>query len=111
TQMSKERAVVSLLPNEHSLNPLGNVHGGALFTLADCAAGALSRAVGNGIYVTLGGNLNFVKGVSTGEISATATLLHGGRSTIVVNVDICNAQNALLAQGSFTFFRTGDLPG
>ncbi|MEG2139069.1 MAG: PaaI family thioesterase, partial [Oscillospiraceae bacterium] len=108
TVLTPEIAVVTLTPCEHNRNIAGNVHGGALMALADSVAGSLARAAGCGPYVSLSGNLNFIKGVAEGEIAATATLLHGGRSTSVINVDITNCQNVLIAQGTFTLFRLGD---
>ncbi|MEG0596735.1 MAG: PaaI family thioesterase [Oscillospiraceae bacterium] len=108
TVLTPEIAVVTLTPCEQNRNIAGNVHGGALMGLADAVAGCLARAAGCGRYVSLSGNLNFIKSVAEGEISATATLIHGGRSTSVVNVDITNCQNALIAQGTFTLFRLGD---
>ncbi|MEG1430564.1 MAG: PaaI family thioesterase, partial [Oscillospiraceae bacterium] len=78
--LTRETAVVSFTPNEHSRNIAGNVHGGALLTLADSAAGSLARAAGCGMYVSSNASLNFIKGVSAGKILATASVLHSGRT-------------------------------
>ncbi|MEG0825142.1 MAG: PaaI family thioesterase [Oscillospiraceae bacterium] len=106
--LTRETAVVSFTPNEHSRNIAGNVHGGALLTLADSAAGSLARAAGCGMYVSSNASLNFIKGVSAGKILATASVLHSGRTTSVISVNVTDDQNVLLAQGTFTLFRLGD---
>ncbi|MEG2678899.1 MAG: PaaI family thioesterase, partial [Oscillospiraceae bacterium] len=108
TTLTKETAVASFTANENSYNIAGNVHGGALLTLADSAAGSLARAAGSGRYVSSSGNLNFIRGVAAGKITATASLLHGGRTTSVISVDVTDEQNVLLAQGTFTLFHLGD---
>ncbi|MEG2421986.1 MAG: PaaI family thioesterase [Oscillospiraceae bacterium] len=108
TVLTETLCTVSFTPTEHSRNIAGNVHGGALLTLADSAAGSLARAAGGGKYVSLSGNLNFIKGAVDGEISATARILHSGRTTSVIAVDITDCRGALLCQGTFTLFRVGD---
>lgn len=100
------RAVLDIVPE--SRNPFGMLHGGAFYTLADCACGRVSRMDGRK-YVTLQGGLNFLKGVSGGRVSAQARVRHRGRTTCLVEVEITNEAGVLLAKGDFTFFCVGTL--
>ena len=48
------------------LNPLGRVHGGMLYTLADCCSGLTARTDGRK-YVTQNGSLNCLSNVAQGH--------------------------------------------
>lgn len=89
---------------ENSKNVWGMVHGGVYYTMADCAAGAAARSMG-GSYVTLSGNLNFLKSVTEGRITAEAHKVHRGRTTCVYRVELKDDAGNLLAEGNFTMFR------
>ena len=54
-EMGKAEAVLEMGPN--CLNPYGRLHGGALYSLADCAGGTACRTDGRH-YVTLDGSLH-----------------------------------------------------
>ena len=62
-------AYLEMGPN--SLNPYGVLHGGAYYTLADCAAGAACRTDGRK-YVTLHGSLDFIRTAKEGRVTARA---------------------------------------
>ncbi len=99
----QDRAVFRLDVWENSLNPYGSVHGGALYTLADNACGYAAHTDGRN-YVTMEGSLHFVSNCTSGTVLATATVLHRGGTTCVVNVDITKQNGEMLATGQFTFF-------
>ena len=86
-----------------SRNPFGMVHGGALYTLADDAAGAAAHTDGRH-YVTQSGNLHFLDNRAHGAIRATGRVRHRGRSTVLVAVEITDEAGALLASGEFVYF-------
>ena len=86
-----------------SLNPFGILHGGAYYTMADCAAGAAARSNG-GRYVTLSGGLNYIKSVSQGTVTAKGSVIHRGSTTCILHVDITDEESAVLAEGDFTMF-------
>ena len=102
----RAQAILDIVPE--SRNPYGILHGGAFYTLADCACGCACRMDGRK-YVTLQGGLNFLKSVSEGRVTAQATVRHRGRTTCLVEVEITAETGALLAKGDFTFFCTGAL--
>lgn len=71
----------------------GLLHGGAVMALADSAGGALAflnlpeGATGTS---TIESKTNFLGGISQGEVLATATPLHVGSTTIVVETEVSN---------------------
>lgn len=99
-------AQVELEINSKSLNPYGIVHGGAYYTMADCAAGMLARTDGRK-YLTLNSSINYIKSVSSGKIKAVSNIEHRGSSTCVVSVKITNENEDLLAKATFTMFCVG----
>jgi 1,4-dihydroxy-2-naphthoyl-CoA hydrolase len=69
----------------------GALHGGALMTLADSLGAILAYlnlpegAVGTS---TIESKTNLFRAVRQGTATATATVLHAGRSTVVVQTDV-----------------------
>ena len=102
--VERDRAVMELTVQDESLNPYGMVHGGALYTMGDCAAGTAARSNGRR-YVALASNLNFLRSGMPGDvIQAVGTVRRRGKTTCYVTVDISNSEGTLLASGNFTFF-------
>lgn len=98
-----DRAVLKLDIRPESRNVYGMVHGGALYTLADNAAGSAVYTDGRS-YVTQSGSLNFLRNQAAGTIRAEARVRHRGRSTSLVEVDITGENGILLATGEYIFF-------
>ena len=98
-----DRAVYSLEIRPESRNPYGMVHGGALYTLADDAAGGAAHSDGRH-YVTQSGNLHFLDNRAHGVIRAEGRVRHRGRSTVLVLVDVTGGDGVLLATGEFSYF-------
>ena len=101
--LEKDRAVYRLDIRPESLNPYGMVHGGALYTMADDAAGAAVHSDGR-YYVTQNGDLHFLKNQGSGVIRAEGRVRRRGKATCLVEVDITNEAGELLATGQFTYF-------
>lgn len=85
------------------LNPHGLVHGGALFSLADNAAGCAASTDGR-TYVTQSGDIHFLRALASGVVFAEAKVRHRGRSTVLVEVSLSGEDEKLLATASFTYF-------
>ena len=98
-----DRAVYRLEIRRESCNPYGMVHGGALYTLADDAAGAAAHSDGRH-YVTQHGNLHFLDNRARGTVRAEGRVRRRGRSTVLVAVDITDETGTLLATGEFSYF-------
>ena len=96
-------AVYRLDIRPESRNPFGMVHGGALYTLADDAAGGAAHSDGRH-YVTQHGDLHFLDNRAHGTVRAAGRVRRRGRSTVLVDVEITDETGALLATGVFTYF-------
>ena len=96
-------AVYRLDIRPESRNPFGMVHGGALYTLADDAAGGAAHSDGRH-YVTQHGDLHFLDNRAHGTIRAAGRVRHRGRSTVLVDVEITDESGSLLATGAFSYF-------
>jgi len=96
-------ARVEMIIDQQILNVHGFVHGGALFSLADTAAGAASFASGRDS-VTLTGTINYIKPGTGGKLIGVATEISRGRTTGVYEVFIYNDESVLLSRATFTMF-------
>ena len=101
--VEKDRAVFRLDIRPESCNPYGMVHGGAIYTLADNAAGTAAHSDGR-YYVTQTSVLHFLRNQARGTVRAAAYVRHRGKSTVLTAVDITGEGGKLLATGEFTFF-------
>lgn len=107
-EVKKGFAKVEMIIDEQILNVHGFVHGGALYSLADTAAGAASFATGRDS-VTLSGSINYMKPGRGGKLIGIAQEISAGRTTGVYEVFIFNDQDVLLSRATFTmFFLDGD---
>jgi len=78
----------------------GMLHGGFLMAMADSAGGrcaALNLPPGAGT-ATIESKTNFFRGVTEGFVEAVTTPVHVGRTTIVVQTDIANADGKLVSR-------------
>lgn len=76
------------------------LHGGALMSLADstgaaCAFFNLPEGAGT---TTIESKTNFLRGVREGSVVATSRPLHVGRKVIVVETDLRDAEDRLVAR-------------
>ncbi|SHN23608.1 acyl-CoA thioesterase [Pseudomonas asturiensis] len=93
------------LPLEAHLRNRGHVmHGGAIFSLVDISMG-LACSSFHGFdqrSVTIECKINYVRGVSEGEVLCTAKVLHAGRRTLVVEAQVVQGDKLVAkAQGTF----------
>lgn len=106
-ELSKGRCSYEVTVEERHLNGGGIAHGGFLFTLADNAAGLTAAYSERGLrdLVTQTATVHYIRAAQLGEhIVAEGKLVHGGRSTALVNVEIRNDAGKLLLQGEFSMF-------
>ena len=95
------RGELTVGPN--SINPHGNVHGGALATLADTVGGCCACSKG-GSCVTANCTLEFLRPATGPRIVCEATPKKMGRTLSVIQVVLINDQNVVVATGTYTFF-------
>lgn len=60
-------------------------------------------------YVTLEGSIHFIRAANEGTVTAQARVRYRGGTTCLVEIDIKDETERLLATGNFTFFCVGTL--
>jgi len=101
--VSQDEAVFTLEIRPESRNPYGVIHGGAIYGLADNAAGFAAHTDGR-FYVTQNSTIHFLRAQKEGTVRAHAKVRHRGRTTCLIAVDILGEGDKLLATGEYTFF-------
>jgi uncharacterized protein (TIGR00369 family) len=89
---------------ETQANPMGTVHGGVLCTVADAAIGLAhwaSLEEGES-FTTVDFRINFFRPVWRDTLTATARVVHGGRTVSYYDCAITRADGKLVAQATST---------
>ena len=106
TMVSAEpgRVVMEMEVRPQHANPMGTVHGGILCDLADAAMGmAYASSLDEGeTFTTLELKINFLKPVWSGRITAAGRLVKGGRTVGLVECDVHDEKDRLVARASST---------
>lgn len=98
-QLTADKVICTMPVNQNTKQPFGLLHGGASVVLAETAASigtyvqidqANQAAVGMEI------NANHLRGVSGGIVTAVATPLHKGRTSMVWDIKITDDQDRLI---------------
>ncbi len=92
--------------NENVRNPLGGVHGGVLFSMADIVSGVAANAAGVQV-TTLDSNIQFLAPALFGKseiLTAYAKCIKHGKNVVVMSVDITDNNEKLISTSTFTFF-------
>ena len=78
----------------------GVLHGGYLMTLADVAAATLAflNLPEGATTATIEAKTNFIAAVREGSVTARAELVHAGRRTIVLQVDVTDDAGRLVSR-------------
>ena len=101
TSSTPEAVVVSMSWKPELCTSNGLLHGGAIMALADSAAGACAfsnlpeGAIGTS---TIESKTNFFGAVKSGSITATASVLHRGSTTIVIETSVRDDTDRLVAK-------------
>ena len=93
--------------SETSYNNMNIVHGGYIFGLADTAAGiaALSNVFGSDVnIVTVDANINYFKPAKGERLVAKASVIKPGKTISVIEVEIYNDNNDMVAKSYMTFY-------
>lgn len=98
------RAVFEMEAGKRHHNPMGTVHGGVLCDLADAAMGfAFASTLGTQeTFTTLELKINFLRPVFEGRLTATASVVHRGRTIGLVECDVVDAGGRTVARVSST---------
>ncbi|MGH7313728.1 MAG: PaaI family thioesterase [Candidatus Rokuibacteriota bacterium] len=104
TEVGPERSVIEFEAGPQHANPMGTLHGGVLCDIADAAMGmAYAATLGEReSFTTLELKINFLKPVRTGKLRAIGRVVKGGRTVGLVECDIVDDKDALVARASST---------
>jgi acyl-CoA thioesterase len=108
-EIGEGTAKAQMIVTENHLNAVGIIQGGALFTLADFVFAAASNSRGK-VAVTLDANVNFIKAVSSGILTAVASEIALKRTIGIYRVEITNEKNELIATFQSTAYRKDPKP-
>jgi 1,4-dihydroxy-2-naphthoyl-CoA hydrolase len=101
---TKDEVRIRLPWSEKICTAGGVVHGGVLMSLADstgafCAFLNLPEGAGT---TTIESKTNFLRGVREGHVEAVSKPLHAGRTVIVIETGVYDADNRLVAKTTQT---------
>lgn len=99
------RAVLRLPFSPQLHQSFGQLHGGAIFTLADTASGRAAHSVQpeGKRCVTLEMKINFISAVQDEDCLAEARVIHHGETSLVVEATVKSASGKLVAKTLATF--------
>ena len=101
---SAGEALVELDATAAHANPMGALQGGVLAAVADAAMGwAYMTTLGEGeSYTTVEMKVNFLRAVRTGRISARARVKNAGRTLGLIECDVLDGGDKLVAHAVST---------
>ena len=95
---------VDISPDIH-LNTIGLVHGGVYATMLDNVMGLAIKTITEAKVLTTNLNINFVANVSSGRLFAKGKINHQGNRTFLVQGEVRDSQDNLLAIATGNFFK------
>jgi uncharacterized protein (TIGR00369 family) len=97
-------ATMEFEATERHANPMGTLHGGVLCDVADAAMGmAFASTLAEGeTFTTLELKINFLKPVRRARLRATGHVVKKGRTVGLVECDVVDEQEQLVARASST---------
>jgi len=104
TSIAPGQARIAFEAGAQHANPMGTLHGGILCDIADAAMGmAYASTLGEGeTFTTLELKINFLKPVWQARLQAIGRVVTHGRTVGLVECDILDAHEALIARASST---------
>ena len=104
TEMKEGFAVARVKITDDMRNPIGSVHGGCIYTVADVACGAAVSSYGT-MVTTLSSAFNFLRPGLDGcsELIGEATVIKHGRRVSVADVVVTDQDGRELARGTFDY--------
>lgn len=85
-------------------NPIGSVHGGMIFALADSAGGVAAASKGNYV-TTVSGNINYLNpAINVKKLIATTRELKAGKNILVYDVTVTDENEKVIAEARMTYY-------
>ncbi len=97
-------AKVSMTIQDHHLNGVGSVHGGAIFSLADFAFAAASNSHGT-IAVGINATISYAKAAASGTLTAEAKEVSKNHKLATYYVTVTDNEGDLIASFQGTVYR------
>jgi len=102
-EIAEGYAKSSMEVSQRHMNPIGSIHGGCLFTIADITGGAAAFSYGSAA-TTVNADMHYLRaGLNTTTVYGEAHVLKHGKRTIVSETMIYDQDHKLLATGIFTY--------
>lgn len=102
-RVAQDYAETELTVVPESMNPLGFVHGGCLFTLADITAGSVVRTRGTHC-VTLNSSVNFLRSAKGAKIRGIGRMVRCGKTVAVCDIRLLDENDQEVFTGTFTYY-------
>src|SRR5689334_13895313 len=104
TSIEPGNVVVELEAEERHTNPMGTLHGGILCDIADAAMGIAHASLlqPGETFTTLELKINFLKPVWKAKLRAIGRVVKAGRTISLVECDVLDEQDKLVARASST---------
>lgn len=104
TEISDGFARVEMDIDEKSANPIGSVHGGVIYALADTAGGVAATTKGSFV-TTVTGNINYLNpAMEVKKLIATTREIKVGKNVLVYDVSITDEKGKSIAEARMTFY-------
>ena len=98
----------AMLPiKDEFLNPLGGLHGGFMYTIADTVGGVAATRIGSGENVTtISGTMQFYRAaLNLTELYAEAKVVKDGKRVAFVDTEVTSKDGTVYSKASFSFAR------
>ena len=100
-EVSDAQSICRVAVAPHLMNASGVVQGGAIFALCDLAFAGVANS-GNERTVAQNASISYLRPGTGKELVATAKLIHRGRRTAVIAVEVVNDAGKLIAMANIT---------
>jgi acyl-CoA thioesterase len=104
-ELQEGYAKVELTIGENSMNYMGSMHGGLLYTMADVAAGSTLIYCGKQA-VTLSASTEYIKAAFSGKVIAEGKVIAHGKTISRCEVAVYSEDGTLYSKSHITMFIT-----
>ena len=97
TELGENYAVCTMAIRDHHRNALGNVMGGAVYTLADFAF-AVASNFGKKPTVSTTSQITYLRAAKGDSLTARAEMIRQGRTSVYYEISVTDSTGALIAR-------------
>lgn len=104
TEAGDGYARVEMDIEEHLSNPIGSVHGGVIFALADTAGGVAATSKGSFV-TTVTGDINYLNpAIKVKKLTAVTREIKAGKNILVYDVTVMDERERVIAESRMTYY-------